>query len=200
MKWSTQKTLLFQVEIIKLCSNQESNNSGASLNLEDLITRISKIEEELKNGVKVVRTEGKPKEFEVKQEEKKTEMQKKNDENKNTVKAKGTTPNDKWSNILSTFKQDGKILIYTNLMKSTPVELNDMVVGLEFKSGLTPFIKSIIEKPENLAEIEKVISVEYEKPMRVKLIDGSTEKVEVEKTAIDEFKNEMDIPINIIEE
>ena len=199
MKWSTQKTLLFQVEIIKLCSNQETNNSGASLNLEDLITRISNIEQQLKNGIKVDKEENTPKEIKQK-EEKKIENKKESNENKNTIKVKGSTPKEKWNNILSTLKQQGKILIYTNLIKCTPVEINDMVIGLEFKAGLTPFIKSIIEKPENISEIEKIISVEYEKPMKIKLIDGSTEKVEVEKTSIDEFKKELDIPINIIEE
>ena len=195
MKWSTQKTLLFQVEIIKLCSNQESNNSGSTLNLEDLITRISNIENQLKNGIKIEK-----KEIETKQVEKKPESKKESNENKNTIKAKGSTPKEKWNNILSTLKQQGKILIYTNLIKCTPVEINDMVIGLEFKAGLTPFIKSIIEKPENTAEIEKIISVEYEKPMKIKLIDGAKEEVQVEKTSIDEFQNELDIPINIIEE
>ncbi len=201
MKWSTQKTLLFQVEIIKLCSNQGTNNSGTQLNLEDLIARISKLEEQLKNGIKINKQENEPKEIEQKEEkEKKTENKKEDSGNKNTVKVKGVTPKDKWANVLALLKQDGKILLYTNLIKCNPVEINDMIIGLEFKTGLTPFIKSIIEKPENMVEIEKLISVQYEKPMKIKLIDGVKEEVKVEKSSIDEFQNELDIPINIIEE
>jgi len=201
MKWSTQKTLLFQVEIIKLCSNQGTNNTGTQLNLEDLIARISKLEEQLKNGIKINKQENEPKEIEQKEEkEKKTENKKEDSGNKNTVKVKCVTPKDKWANVLALLKQDGKILLYTNLIKCNPVEINDMIIGLEFKTGLTPFIKSIIEKPENMVEIEKLISVQYEKPMKIKLIDGVKEEVKVEKSSIDEFQNELDIPINIIEE
>ena len=88
-----------------------------------------------------------------------------------------------------------------NLINATPVELNDLVIGIEFKNGVTPFIKSIIEKPENMAELEKAVSIEYGKEMKIKIIDGKTEKVnKVPDNPMANLPTDLDIPINIIEE
>ena len=188
IKWSTQKNLLFQVEIIKLCSNFSSDTSNQKVNLEDIISRIVSLENKIKDGIKIEKIE--------KKEEKKNSEEKE----KKVIKAKGATPKEKWNNVLDSLKQEGKILLYTNLMKATPIELNDLVIGIEFKNGVTAFVKSIIEKPENISELEKNLSVQYGKAMKVKIIDGYTEQVKVEKDNIDELKEELNIPINVIEE
>ena len=102
---------------------------------------------------------------------------------------------------MNILKESGKILLYTNLINATPVELNDLVIGIEFKNGVTPFIKSIIEKPENMAELEKTVSIEYGKEMKIKIIDGKTEKVnKVPDNPMANLPTDLDIPINIIEE
>lgn len=62
-------------------------------------------------------------------------------------------------------------MLYTNLLNSNAVEINDMTIGIEFPNGLTPFGKSILEKPENMQELTKLISMECGKEMRVKLIE-----------------------------
>ena len=36
-------------------------------------------------------------------------------------------------------KEAGKIMLYTNLMNSTASKLNDMVIGIEFPKGITPW-------------------------------------------------------------
>ena len=190
MKWSTQKNLLFQVETIKLCTNNNQGEAKANTDLIDLNARITSLENKLQN----LNTIDKP------LQEKKVEQKSADIKEKKVIKAKGGTPKEKWNNILSTLKQDGKILLYTNLIKATPVELNDLVIGLEFKGGVTPFVKSIIEKAENISELEKVISVEYGKTMKVKIIDENTQQVKVEKNIVEEIESELDIPINIIEE
>ena len=46
--------------------------------------------------------------------------------------------------ILNDLKQNGKIVLYTNLMNSTASEINDMTVGISFPKGLTPFGKTIL--------------------------------------------------------
>ena len=75
------------------------------------------------------------------------------------------------------------------------------VIGIEFKNGVTPFIKSVIERAENIAELEKAISMEYGKEMKIKIIDGKTEQVnKIQSDPIDNLPADLDIPINIIED
>ena len=122
-------------------------------------------------------------------------------EEKKIINGKEGKSKEKWPNILNNLKESGKILLYTNLINATPVELNDLVIGIEFKNGVTPFIKSIIEKPENMAELEKTVSIEYGKEMKIKIIDGKTEKVnKVPDNPMANLPTDLDIPINIIEE
>ena len=83
------------------------------------------------------------------------EITKKEETPKKIINGKEGKSKEKWPNILNNLKESGKILLYTNLINATPVELNDLVIGIEFKNGVTPFIKSIIEKPENMAGLEK---------------------------------------------
>ena len=63
-------------------------------------------------------------------------------------------------------------MLYTNLMNTTATEVNDMTVGIVFPNGITPFGKSILDKPESVNELTKWISLEYGKPMQVKYIDA----------------------------
>lgn len=62
-------------------------------------------------------------------------------------------------------------MLYTNLMNTSLGEVNDLTVAIEFKNGLTQFAKTVLEKPENMQEIEKQVSILKGKEMRVKLID-----------------------------
>ena len=49
-----------------------------------------------------------------------------------------------WPQILSELKQNGKIVLYTNLINTQAKEINDMTVGIEFKNGMTAFGKTEI--------------------------------------------------------
>ena len=95
----------------------------------------------------------------------------------------------------------GKILLYTNLLNSNAVEINDMTIGIEFPKGLTPFAKSVLEKAENINELSRLISMEYGKDMRVKIIEQPQQKEQVNKAStIENMANDLDIPFNIIDE
>ena len=83
-------------------------------------------------------------------------------------------------------------------MTSSANEINDMTVGINFENGLTPFRKDILEKPENMSEIVKQVSMELGKPMRVVLVDNNEEIVSKADTFSD-ISNGLDIPINIID-
>ena len=143
---------MFQVEIIKLCNKgQDVKNI---IGLEEINTRLQKLEEQVKNGVKVTKVP-------VENTPKVDKTVPQNEITKKVINGKEGSTGEKWPNILNNLKKSGKILLYTNLINATPVELNDLVIGIEFKNGVTPFIKSVIERAENIVELEKAISMEY---------------------------------------
>ena len=53
-----------------------------------------------------------------------------------------------WPNILQQLKQNGKLMLYANLINSRAVELNDMTIGIEFSSKLNDFRRQLLEKNE----------------------------------------------------
>ena len=76
-----------------------------------------------------------------------------------------------------------------------------MTVGIEFPKGLTAFGKTILEKPENMNELTKTISIQCGKEMRVKLIDEAARvKMSSEDRLVNEVTSAIDMPINIIDE
>ena len=200
MKWSSQKSILFQVEIIKLCSKinlikhvdtvenltENSTQDVNNTNMKQTNTQGSKISS---SG------DGSQKNSSNMNVTSRTENGKKIE---NTPQGKGVQ---NWGKIINSLKQSGKILLYTNLINSNAVEINDMTIGIQFPNGLTPFGKSILEKAENINELSRLISMEYGKEMRVKILDNksfSTKKEE--KNPIENMANDLDIPINIIDE
>ena len=92
--------------------------------------------------------------------------------------------------------------ISTVKINSNASEINDMTVGISFPKGLTPFGKTILEKSENVTELEKRISMEFGKPMRIKYIQESVQDVKnvVEENPIETFAQDLDLPFNVIEE
>ena len=86
-------------------------------------------------------------------------------------------------------------------MNTSAVEINDMTVGIQFANGLTPFAKSVLERPETLQELSRLVSMEYGKDMRVKLLDGTQNIVKPQDVEpLENMANDLDIPIHIIDE
>ena len=200
MKWSSQKLIMFQVTIIKLCnevstsSTVSSGDSGASSKeVEDLKYKINKLEKQitqLQNVPRAVASSSTSQEsktqYAIKPEVKKSTSIKLGDKVQN------------WPKIIDNIKQEGRISLSSILMTSSANEINDMTVGINFENGLTPFRKDILEKPENMSEIVKQVSMELGKPMRVVLVDNNEEIVSKTDTFSD-ISNGLDIPINIID-
>jgi len=200
MKWSSQKLIMFQVTIIKLCnevntsSTVSSGDSGASSKeVEDLKYKINRLEKQitqLQNAPRAVASS-------FTSQESKTQYAIKPEVKKSTnVKLGDKVQN--WPKIIDNIKQEGRISLSSILMTSSANEINDMTVGINFENGLTPFRKDILEKPENMSEIVKQVSMELGKPMRVVLVDNNEEIVSKTDTFSD-ISNGLDIPINIID-
>lgn len=102
-----------------------------------------------------------------------------------------------WSNVINNLKQLGKVMIYTNLINTNAREINDLTLGIEFPNGLTAFGKTVLEKPENMQELVKQVSIEAGKEMRIKLIDlKASNKLEAKS---DNGLSSLGIDINIID-
>lgn len=202
IKWSNQKTIVFEAGIIRLCNK----NAEKTINVED---RIDKIEKYLKsnsntnNVVQTSRVAMQPN----------TQTQHTTNSSKNVINnvrpKKNTQSNIKkfsnkseeyWPQIVSDLKQSGKIVLYTNLMNTKATELNDMTVGIEFPNGMTSFGKTVLEKPENVREISNLVSIACGKEMQIKYINSNNV---VHQTTNEEdlqnLANKSDIPFNIIE-
>lgn len=216
MKWSSQKLIMFQVEIIKLCnentvvtsasdsntqggsvSNIDNENNISSKEIEDLKYKINRLEKEItliQNTSKVINNSGEN--VENKNTKKQPAGIKPEIKKSSTVKLGNKVQN--WPKIVDQIKQEGKITLYTNLLNSSANEINDMTVGINFEKGLTPFGKAILERPENMNEIVKQVSIELGKPMRVVLIDNN-EEIAAKADNFNDIEKGLDIPINIIE-
>ena len=199
IKWSTQKLIMFQAGIINLCNEQADNANNLS-------ERVEKIEKYLRSGnLKTSAnnvilnnasniTSNTISNSVVNKPSIKTEKQttaSKNYSNKSE---------EYWPQIVNDLKQNGKIVLYTNLLNSKAVEINDMTVGIEFPNGLTSFGKTILEKQENIREISKLISIACGKEMQIKYIDKALPKQEINNAQdIQNLVNGSDIPFNVVE-
>ena len=213
IKMTTQKSIMFEVGIMKLCIKKEENqsinsaennkiNENTGINLDPINNRISNIETVLKkiiNNQKVINNNAKN--VDNISEKKQNSGIKSSGTNINlqnlmTEKSDGKKV-ECWGKIVGELKETGKVMLYSNLANSNAIELNDMTVGINFPEGLTPFGKSVIGKSENISEISKLVSMEYGKPMQIRLIDNSNAKNN--EDPFDNLAKGLDLPINIIE-
>lgn len=187
MKWSTQRTILFQVGIVKVATKQEQGDlTSLQARIQELENKITDLQ---KGGVVIHKTEKN-----MDNRVAKSASEGKEEVPKSTNELKGTGS---WSNVINQLKASGKVMLFTNLMNTRAVELNDMTIGIEFPNGLTSFGKTILEKSENMNELRRLLSIEYGKEMQVKLIDKKKEEAQPKE---EDFSNEIDIPIHIVDE
>ena len=201
MKWSSQKNIVFEAGIIKLCTR--------IVNTTPVITtkvNTTPLETTVVNTVPVTSTN-----VQIKQPQVMSNIQDINKLNEtkgiksksNTNKQVNRTGNitQLWPSIVTNLKQNGKIVLYTNLINTEAKEINDMTVGINFKKGITPFGKTILEKQENIRELTNLVSMACGKEMQIKYIDDS-QIVKAQPTReenLQNLANESNIPFNIID-
>ena len=211
MKKSTQKIIMFQAGIIRLCNKEaevsvgSTGNSGGNTGLEE---RVSKIENYLRSGnISVSRSSNigisnNPVPASSNTRVVQNIAQKASNTAKSTA-TKKSYPSEAgkyWPQIINDIKESGKIVLYTNLLNTRAVELNDMTVGIEFPNGITPFGKTILEKQENKREISNLVSIACGKEMQIKYISGAGDvKQATNEDNLQNFAKDQDIPFEIIE-
>lgn len=215
IKATTQKTIMFEAGIIRLCSEQ----AQVSGKLED---RVEKIEKYLKSGKAVGTTGGamsgtsaiggqggsrfvtnvvSTNSAQVSNQTSHTTNTKPKSQATSKTKSFSKNSEEYWPQIMDDLRQNGKIVLYTNLKGSKAKELNDMTVGIEFPNGMTSFGKAVLEKQENIREISNLVSIACGKEMQIKYLIqtvGTNQPITKEEN-LQNFANESDIPFNIIE-
>ena len=206
IKWSTQKTIMFQAGIIKLCS-KEVGTGG------DVEERLEKIENYLKSANFVTSNNsitynnsnsGVVTNNIVRSNVPKTQV------NQNVVNNSGVTNtttkkysndlNKSWPKIVNDLKQNGKIVLYTNLMNTSAEQIGDSIVEIKFKKGINAFGKAVLDKQENIKEISNLVSMACGKNMQIKYVSDSQMQnvVNNPEDDIQRLASESDIPFNII--
>lgn len=284
LKWSTQKNIVFQVGIIKLCSNESKSieervealensvKAGNFANVKgmpfqnyipmnqkaNISTNVSqKVENSSQNSNENVNTNQNSannnkanleqssnntvKESEQKQNltpsnvangnqssiesassTNKNNLMKSNENssNKSNINSKDTSSNNTqnaskpsqpksqvapfWGNVIKTLKEERQPMLYANLMNTRGILIDDMTFGIQFPNGLNSFGKSIIEKPENMSELKRLVSIECKKDMRIKLLDKNSvsnnakEATQTQENGASNGLDSLGIDINVI--
>ena len=208
IKYSSQRLILFQVGIIKLCSGQvekENNTNIDSDEIKKLQNKITNLEMKIaglgnssinKSLNYVENSVQRSQKTEIKKQESKPQIQTRPVQNINVGEKLET-----WPKIVNELKEAGKIMLYTNLINSIARKENDLVITIEFPKGLTPFGKTVLEKSENISEIERRISMECGKPMKVKYIDAKANNTAqvIKQNPIESFAEDNGIPFNVVD-
>ena len=206
IKFSTQKTIIFQAGIIKMCNKQAETEDNLS-------ERIDKIEKYLKSGNVAVGAGVAVQTSAVPQAPRVTQASPRSNTGNNAVAGSNATRATKtqrtknfsnkseeyWPQIITDLKQSGKIVLYTNLLGTKAKEINDMTVGIEFPNGMTSFGKTVLEKQENIREISNLVSIACGKEMQIKYIEKNNQVHQIsQEETLRSLANQSDIPFNII--
>ena len=192
IKWSSQKSLMFEAGMIKSCMQIQINNVGGTVHSDP--QKNNKPMQDANNttninqnhvGASIARSE-------------------QNTTNIAQSKPKSVPTGSNlpyWNNVINKIKQNGKMGIYVNLIGSTAKEINDMTIEV-LLANKNAFGKEILESHDNKAEIEKIASIEAGKTMNVRFVGAEDKNISNVKSnsSIENMIEGLDIPINIIDE
>ena len=202
MKLSTQKLIILQTGLIKLCNkqpiktNMNIDENNANTQNSDLERRVTKIENFLRAG-NFAKAGLKQNTVNAVQKNKENPS---NVETNNikTVKPKyqGKTQ-DYWPKIVEDYKTSGKMFMYMNLAGTVAREINDMTLEVEFPKGMNEVAKDFLARPDIKQNLRETIHLACGKEMQIKFVDTK----EISKTNSNEFEQFIErnnIPFNII--
>ena len=187
IKWSSQKEIMLQAGIIKLCTTAELDG------IEDLRRKVQELEQRINSG-----------NIRIEQTKKNVETVKPNiepvviEKKKPNVNVQNIPSEEYWKNVLDTLKNSGRMVLYSNLIGTKASKKDDLTLEVIFPNGLTTFGKSMLEKPENMNEIARLVALNCGKEMRIKYIDAK-EYVPKEENNIENVIKGLDIPVDIID-
>ena len=199
MKLSTQKLIILQTGIIKLCNKEELKNerntidntgSGNSQN-SDLERRVTKIENFLRAG-NFAKAGNAGKKFSEQESNVKLEEKK---EVNHRPKYQGKTQ-DYWPKLVEDFKANGKMLMYINLAGTVAREINDMTLEIEFPKGMSKVAKEFLTRPDTRQELKNTIHLACGKEMQIKFADDARKKED--ENEFEKFIEDNQLPFHVI--
>ena len=207
MKLSTQKLIVLQTGLIKLCNKQlaktntNSSESGGNAQNSDLERRVTKIENFLRAGnFAKARGNGNVANVQTNSVAKAFDTSSNVEPNKATVvtkpKYQGKTQ-DYWPKIVEDYKTSGKMFMYMNLAGTIAREVNDMTLEIEFPKGMNEVAKGFLARPDIKQNLRETIHLACGKEMQIKFVDTKQEN-KTSESEFEQFVESNDIPFNII--
>jgi DNA polymerase-3 subunit gamma/tau len=206
IKWSSQKTIMFQTGIIKACigtagdgleelkikvenlENKLSNGNfttiSSSSNANSIVSNNSSIRNNVNNLNSSVTTS-------------KPSIQTKSISEESDVSSGNSEVN--WNNIINNLRSSGKVRLYTSLANTKLNQVGDLILEIEFPNGLTPFVQGILEDNNNKKDLTDILFRETGKQWHIRYKDGKTTKTSVKTKSEENSINNMGLNINIIE-
>ena len=204
MKLSTQKLIILQTGLIKLCNKQsvKNENDGNSQNTgnADLERRVTKIENFLRAGnfaKASLSSNG------ALTQENKDIKPTKNASNVESNIAQVAKPKyqgktqDYWPKIVDDYKKSGKMFMYMNLKGTVAKEINDMTLEVEFPKGMNEVAKDFLARPDIKQNLRETIHLASGKEMQIKFVDTNDVKM-ASSNEFEQFIENNNIPFNII--
>ena len=204
MKLSTQKLIILQTGLIKLCNKQSVKNENAGNSQDignaDLERRVTKIENFLRAGnfAKASLSSNGALTQENK-EIKPTENASNVESNIAQVakhKYQGKTQ-DYWPKIVDDYKKSGKMFMYMNLKGTVAKEINDMTLEVEFPKGMNEVAKDFLARPDIKQNLRETIHLASGKEMQIKFVDTNDVKM-ASSNEFEQFIENNNIPFNVI--
>ena len=198
LKWSSQKTIMFQTGVIKACRQDlQSISSVGTQDDNNLVKRIEELEKKVSAGSITSRTVGK----EIRTTESQFSTKSIQTEKGETINV--STPSsskDTWKKVIESLKKNGKIRLYTALINTRVNELNDMVWEIEFPNGLTSFNQKILEDVNNKNELINEIFKITSKQIHLKFKDSkNSSTIKNQTNSSPNSISSLGIDINIID-
>ena len=188
MKWSNQKTIMFQVGIIRACMNGEAPEAPVQVKTE---TKIESKKETVKSEEKKLEDK--------KSEDLKEEPAKKDSKAPEKVDNNSGNSEINWSNIINALRASGKVRLYTSLANTKVNQQGDLILEIIFPNGLTSFVKGILEESANRKDLIDILFKETGKEWHIKLVDGKQGTSKEVPRADSSAKDNLNIDINVIE-
>lgn len=221
LKWSAHPRILLETALIKM--------SEDNLNLKDsfIADRVEALEKKLSDilakGISVkVDSEGEKKGKGAKEFSKGTDSEEGDKASKNTGEKNDNKAGNKkgslnqrtagsmeglkiWEDVLKEIKDFGRMALYTCLVGTKIIEIDDKFIGVVFGDG-QGFSKIHLTRPENVEFVEEKLCKHLGREVKIKCID-ETEIIDNKKEEKDEFlkkaehiAKEFDANLNIIDE
>ena len=202
IKWSSQKTIMFQTGIIKVCRKESATSTTSYAGGTSLEKRLEILENKLANmkigqdsTIAMQELENGP----VVPERPVSESR----EKKETKQVQGVPNNTQevWKRVIDAVKNGGKLRLFTALINSRINILNDLIWEIEFPNGITSFNQKILDDVTNQNEIIKEIFKLTGKQINLRFKDGKAQSKPGGGTSPEKPKEVKDFgfDINIIE-